>query len=247
VYYELRDYSSALRIHDQVLEITPDNVDALASEASIYQEEANLSKAGAVLARLSSDPSYEVLFPTQIRQRIYERRFAEAIDMIKKAFERRDEPLSPAQRADYGSTLADLQQFAGDTAESWMTWEQVKTQLENLLASNKTAGPSYYENWLGEAYAALGDQTKADAIARSLLDDPLQTDPLGAARLAVVKARIAIHAGDTDTAIAQLAIAAQYPESPIGVNYGDLKLNPLWDPLRGDVRFEQIVDSLAPR
>jgi hypothetical protein len=31
------------------------------------------------------------------------------------------------------------------------------------------------------------------------------------------------------------------------LSYGALKLHPLWDPLRGDPRFEQIVASLAPK
>jgi len=30
-------------------------------------------------------------------------------------------------------------------------------------------------------------------------------------------------------------------------SYGALKLMPFWDPLRGDPRFEKIVDSLAPK
>ena len=53
-----------------------------------------------------------------------------------------------------------------------------------------------------------------------------------------------MQAGERDLAIQQLAISAQ---DPIGVSYGDLKLNPLWDPLRGDPRFEKIVASLAPK
>jgi hypothetical protein len=31
------------------------------------------------------------------------------------------------------------------------------------------------------------------------------------------------------------------------LSYGALKLHPVWDPLRGDARFEQIVESLAPK
>lgn len=42
----------------------------------------------------------------------------------------------------------------------------------------------------------------------------------------------------------QLAISAEGPITA-GITYGDLKLNPLWDPLRGDSRFEKIVASLA--
>jgi hypothetical protein len=31
------------------------------------------------------------------------------------------------------------------------------------------------------------------------------------------------------------------------LSYGALKLFPVWDPLRGDPRFEKIVASLAPK
>ncbi len=47
-----------------------------------------------------------------------------------------------------------------------------------------------------------------------------------------------------DLAFEQLAISAR---NPVGMDYGDLKLNPLWGPLRGDPRFERIVVSLAPK
>jgi serine/threonine protein kinase/Tfp pilus assembly protein PilF len=51
--------------------------------------------------------------------------------------------------------------------------------------------------------------------------------------------------GDKDRAIEQLAEAAKLPGSHI--TYGHLRLSPLWDPLRGDPRFEAIVASLAPK
>ena len=57
-------------------------------------------------------------------------------------------------------------------------------------------------------------------------------------------ARIAAWVGDKDLACEQLAIAIRPPST---VSYGQLKLLPHWDPLRGDPRFEKIVASLAPK
>jgi hypothetical protein len=54
---------------------------------------------------------------------------------------------------------------------------------------------------------------------------------------------IAAWVGEKDLACQQLAIATRLPGS---LSYGDLKLMPFWDPLRGDPRFEKIVASLAP-
>ena len=56
-------------------------------------------------------------------------------------------------------------------------------------------------------------------------------------------AMIAAWIGDNDLACEQLAIAIRPPSN---LSYGQLKLMPFWDPLRGDPRFEQIVASLAP-
>ena len=50
--------------------------------------------------------------------------------------------------------------------------------------------------------------------------------------------------GEKDLACEQLAAAIRYPGS---LAYGQLKLFPFWDPLRGDPRFEKIVASLAPK
>jgi hypothetical protein len=55
---------------------------------------------------------------------------------------------------------------------------------------------------------------------------------------------IAAWLGDKDLAGEQLAIAVSRPND---LSYGQLKLLPMWDPLRGDPRFEKIVASLAPK
>ena len=50
--------------------------------------------------------------------------------------------------------------------------------------------------------------------------------------------------GERDLAIEQLEIISKIPGGP---TYGELRLSPIWDPLRGDPRFEKIVASLAPK
>jgi hypothetical protein len=57
-------------------------------------------------------------------------------------------------------------------------------------------------------------------------------------------AMIAAWVGDKDLACEQLDVATRLPGS---LSYGQLKLLPYWDPLRGDPRFEKIVASLAPK
>jgi TolB-like protein/class 3 adenylate cyclase/lipopolysaccharide biosynthesis regulator YciM len=238
-YFELRQYSAALKGYDRILEISPDNPAALASKAGIYQSKGDLPAAATLLSRIHPDPSSD-LFGWQILQWIYERRYTEAIEALEKAIARHDRPLSDWQRIRFLSTLALLQQFSGDTAHARETWQQVKADAEKLRA---TKGEKFGLEALVEAYAALGDKTKALATLEHTPVLPA-SDPFRAAFFAEIKARIAVQAGDNDLAFEQLAITAQ---NSVGISYGDLKLNPLWDPLRGDPRFEKIVASLAPK
>ena len=57
-------------------------------------------------------------------------------------------------------------------------------------------------------------------------------------------AMICAWAGERELALEHLEAVARIPGGP---SYGDLRLNPMWDPLRAEPRFEKIVNSLAPR
>jgi hypothetical protein len=73
---------------------------------------------------------------------------------------------------------------------------------------------------------------------------PAEKDALGGPVMLKYFAMIAAWVGEKDLACEQLAIAVRPPSV---ISYGQLKLLPFWDPLRGDPRFEKIVASLAPQ
>jgi TolB-like protein/Flp pilus assembly protein TadD len=98
---------------------------------------------------------------------------------------------------------------------------------------------------LGLIDAALGQKEEALREGRRAVElVPLEKDAIVGTRMLAYSAMIAAWAGDKDLACEQLASAIRHPTSP---SYGDLKLLPWWDPLRGDSRFEKIVASLAPK
>jgi hypothetical protein len=74
---------------------------------------------------------------------------------------------------------------------------------------------------------------------------PVSKNAIDAAMLIHYLSAIYAWTGDKDRAIEQLSETAKLPGSSL--SYGRLRLNPLWDPLRGDPRFEAIVASLAPK
>jgi len=99
---------------------------------------------------------------------------------------------------------------------------------------------------IGVVDAAMGN--KQDAIRegqRAVELMPVSKNAIDGAILVQYLAVIYAWTGEKDRAIEQLAEAMKRPGSH--VTYGDLRLNPLWDPLRGNPRFEAIIVSLAPR
>jgi hypothetical protein len=73
---------------------------------------------------------------------------------------------------------------------------------------------------------------------------PVSKDAINGALMMEYLGLIYAWTGDTDHALQQLDIVTKIP---CDVNYGQLRLHPYWDPLRGDPRFEKIVQSLAPK
>jgi serine/threonine protein kinase/Flp pilus assembly protein TadD len=98
---------------------------------------------------------------------------------------------------------------------------------------------------LGLIDAGLGRKEEALTAGRRAVELlPVEKDAISGNRIMVGLARIAAWVGNNDLACEQLIRSSQLPG---GVTYGDLKLMPWWDPLRGDPCFEQIVASLAPK
>jgi len=98
---------------------------------------------------------------------------------------------------------------------------------------------------LGLIDAALGRKEEAVREGRRAVELlPVEKDAINGPLMIKYLAMIAAWAGDKDLACEQLAIAVRPPST---VSYGQLKLEPDWDPLRGDPCFEKIVASLAPK
>ena len=99
---------------------------------------------------------------------------------------------------------------------------------------------------LGVVDAVLGN--KEDAIRegeRALELLSVNKNAIQGATLVRYLAVIYAWSGEKDRAIERLAETTHLPGSHI--SYGYLRLHLLWDPLRGDPRFEKIVASLAPK
>jgi tetratricopeptide (TPR) repeat protein len=128
-----------------------------------------------------------------------------------------------------------------DTARAAFT--AARAQQEKIVQAQSDYGPALCV--LGLIDAALGRKDEALNEGRRAVELlPAAKDAINGPLMTAYFAMIAAWAGEKDLACEQLAIAVRPPST---VSYGQLKLLPFWDPLRGDPRFEKIVASLAPQ
>jgi serine/threonine protein kinase/tetratricopeptide (TPR) repeat protein len=149
------------------------------------------------------------------------------------------------ERIKYGPRLWEglIARMTKDDAKARAAFTAARAEQEKLVRANPDdAGRlcilGLIDAGLGRKEEALREGRRALALL------PVERDARGGPAMIVCFARIATWVGDKDLACEQVARASQLPSS---VSYGDLKLMPWWDPLRGDSRFEQIVASLAPK
>jgi len=94
---------------------------------------------------------------------------------------------------------------------------------------------------LGHKDLALEEGRRAIALT------PVEKDVSSGSLVIQYFAITAAWAGDKELALQQLETGLRAPVASSALSYGALKLLPFWDSLRGDPRFEKIVQSLAPK
>ncbi|MBA3830979.1 MAG: protein kinase [Chthoniobacterales bacterium] len=130
----------------------------------------------------------------------------------------------------------------GDAAGAQAAFTLARAQQEELVRARPDYGPPLCI--LGLIDAGLGRKEEALREGRRAIElSPVAKNSPDAADVLYFYAVICTWTGERDLAIEQLETLAKIPA---GVDYGDIRLNPYWDSLRGDPRFEKIVASLAP-
>jgi tetratricopeptide (TPR) repeat protein len=136
-----------------------------------------------------------------------------------------------------------VRSFGGDQARAQAAFARARTEQEKIVLAQADYAPAL--SVLGLIDAGLGRKEEAHREGQRACELlPVSKDALNGADLVVNLALICAWTGEKDRAIEQLARAAQIPGN---LSYGLLKLHPEWDSLRGDPRFEKIVNSLAPK
>jgi TolB-like protein/class 3 adenylate cyclase/Tfp pilus assembly protein PilF len=249
-YFQHRRLPEALRKFDQVLNITPDDVDTLAYKAAIAQAEGDLPRAAALLAPLHPNADNLDALGTQVYQAILERRPAPVIPRLKEIMAKPD-PALGYSNGELRFFLGWAQEVAGDHAAAQGSWRQARSELEPFL---KEQPENYYLiGDLALVNMGLGDKAAALALSeRAMAANPIEKDPLTGPWSLEILARVAARTGDPERAIAALQKLLSIPyagslSTTMPLTPALLRLDPMFDPLRNDPRFQKLVEDGAPK
>jgi TolB-like protein len=242
-YFLLRRYAEAIAIYNRALPLQPRNAFLRAWVVGIGQDaDANLAPLRAAVNKIEAEgpgsaAGVVIVSFEQARRERDPAAAARALANISK--DSRSEG-NEFPHAFFEGVVAQMRQDAPAAHAAFMDARAEMEKIVNVQPKNENP-----LKVLALIDARLGRKEEAIREARTACDMlPVSKDAFEGVELITNLATVYALTGEKDLALEQLEIVAKLPAGP---NYGQLRLGPEWDSLRGDPRFEKIVASLAPK
>jgi tetratricopeptide (TPR) repeat protein len=245
-YVVLRRFDEASHKLDQILTIVPADVDTLAVKACVLISQGDVNAASAAIGSLHPSSDQSLPLEVQAYVAILARQTGPVVFRLAEALAHSN-PARRQENAELRFWLGWAQSVAGDAVAAKATWQQTRVELEDLLKQQPENLTVIAD--LALTCTGLGDTGVAEALAdRASALDFVRRDVLLSPFFKEMRARAAARAGDAERAIPLLTQLLSTPYA--GVSYWDwrltpalLRLDPMFDPLRNDPRFQKLCED----
>jgi len=232
----LRRYGEARTMIDRALEITPNNPVLLAQKARTFQAEGNFEEAERLVEQVPFNPQQPELIATLYNQWICTRRFGDVIRVLEGMLAT-SESLPKPIMANYRGRLGFAKICAGDADGGRRDLLRAREELAGLRdRSDNRVG--FLEDLI-VVDALLRDREQVEANIAAMPPEVIRDAFYGPEAEEAVACAWA-HLGEPDKAI---EILRRLLSKPAGPSRGILRAHPIWEPLRSDPRFQELVGA----
>lgn len=243
-YEATRNFAAADRVYRRAIEIAPVAVTTHLLLARMQVAwKGDLAAADSILTRLppAAHQQRDTIMAV-VTARVLERKYDEALALLDTI---------PIEHSQGESALHDadlvyrgmLHQIKGDTEKARVIFETARQRLKQKIATTPDFAKLHAS--LGHVLAYLGDKAGAIASAeRAMQLLPESVDAFDGPKVAIMAAETYATLGEAERA---LALVEHLLTAANGLTVHTLRLDPMWDPLRSDPRFEQLLAKYAPR
>ena len=239
----MRRFAEAQAVYDQAIEFSPGDEGVLNGKGSWYLVEGRLDAAADMYARISPYSTNYYVMENRAALFAYQRRFDDAVAQMQALLAYYAKPGGPVELAAKAQLvwLGFYQEWAGHKDEAASTFTRA-VEANAYASFQKDRALRDAVSCLALAYAALGKKAEAlDVVQRAIAvygRDAFEVSPV--LTLAMIQTRF----GEADNAISTLEHLLQVPGE---LTCGNLRVNPMWDPLRKDPRFQKLCEQATDR
>jgi TolB-like protein/Flp pilus assembly protein TadD len=244
-YSSLRRYRDFERTYDRLIELEPDNLLLrLQKAASVLMGNADWTSYRTALERIPSSMRGDLNGVShQFIDALGTRDWTTAKEVLSRSTNAELYYFNADTTVPLGCLEIYLAYLKGDRPKMEAGFAAAREQLNRKVEAHPEDASLL--SALAVIDAALGRKLEAiEEAKRAVAMLPVSEDAVDGPSLLYNLAAVYGMMNDRDLAFQELAVSAKIPG---GVSYGDLKLDPCWDPLRNDPRFDKLLAELAPR